>query len=108
MPKIPTHCALSMENTSKVHTAIRKAKAILTLIQNDGVNNDELEGFFSSEKVIREAIRVVKDLLEQAEQSSKVDFYFVKEGKILADVTREEGLSTKLRDRNIKRLLENN
>ncbi|OOF41762.1 hypothetical protein BKK47_00185 [Rodentibacter mrazii] len=104
MARIPTHCALSMKNTGKVHTAIRKAKAILTLIQNDGVNNGELEGFFSSEKVIRDALRVVNDLLEQAEQSSKVDFYFVKEGKILADVTMKEHLSTaKLSDRNIKR-----
>ncbi|OOF88309.1 hypothetical protein BKG94_07195 [Rodentibacter ratti] len=103
MHKIPTHCALSMTNTGKVHTAIRKAKAILTLIQNDGVSNDELGGFFSSEKVIRDALRIVHDLLEQAEQSSKVDFYFRKEGKILADVSMKEDLSAKLSDGNSKR-----
>ncbi|RDE98240.1 hypothetical protein DPW03_03060 [Aggregatibacter aphrophilus] len=78
--QIPTHCAIRMTETGKVHSSIRKAKAILALIQNDGADMD-LDGFYTSEEVIRAALSVIDDYLEQAEQSSKVDFYFTKGGE---------------------------
>ena len=77
--QIPTHCALPMAETGTLHGAIRKAKAILALIQNDGADMD-LEGFYTNENVIRTALSVIDDYLEQAEQSSTVDFYFTKGG----------------------------
>ncbi|WP_187372040.1 hypothetical protein [Aggregatibacter actinomycetemcomitans] len=40
-----------------------------------------LEGFYTSEEIIRTALFVIDDYLEQAEQSSKVDFYFTKGGE---------------------------
>ncbi|MCQ9121942.1 hypothetical protein BKG95_05270 [Rodentibacter pneumotropicus] len=81
--QIPTHCALSLKNTGKLNSAIERAKAILTLIRNDGADSENLENgaFYTSEDVIRTALGVASDLLEQAEQSSKVDFYLTREGK---------------------------
>ena len=76
--KIPTHCALPMAETGKLHNSIIKAKAILTLIQNDGIGDDELDGFLTNENIIRIALSAAQDYLEQAEKSAKVDFYFVK------------------------------
>ena len=78
--QIPTHCAIPMTETGKVHSSIRKAKAILALIRNDGGDMD-LEGFYTSEEIIRTALSVIDDYLEQAEQSSTVDFYFTKGGE---------------------------
>ena len=46
--KIPTHCALPMAEAGKLHNSIIKAKAILTLIQNDGIGDDELDGFLKN------------------------------------------------------------
>lgn len=78
--KIPTHCAIQMTKVGKTQSSIRKAKAILALIRNDGGDMD-LDGFYTSEEVIRTALSVIDDYLEQAEQSSKVDFYFTKGGE---------------------------
>mgnify|MGYP000032653782 CR=1 FL=1 len=78
--QIPTHCAIPMTETGKVQSSIRKAKAILALIQNDGADMD-LDGFYTSEEVIRAALSAIDDYLEQAEQSSTVDFYFTKGGE---------------------------
>ncbi|QPQ81681.1 hypothetical protein I6H05_07795 [Aggregatibacter actinomycetemcomitans] len=75
-----THCAIPLTETGKIHSSIRKAKAILTLIRNDGADMD-LEGFYTSEEIIRTALFVIDDYLEKAEQSSKVDFYFTKGGE---------------------------
>ncbi len=79
--KIPTHGALPMAEVGKIHSSISKAKAILALIRNDGISNDELDGFLTNEKIIRTALWAAQDFLEQAEKSSKVDFYFVKGGE---------------------------
>ena len=78
--QIPTHCAISISETGKVHSSIRKAKAILALIRNDGGDMD-LEGFYTSTEIIRSALSAIDDYLEQAEQSSTVDFYFTKGGE---------------------------
>ncbi|WP_294087098.1 hypothetical protein [uncultured Actinobacillus sp.] len=78
--KTPTHCAVSMANMGKIERSIKKAQAILTLVQHNQAEG-EGDGFFTSEKIIRTALGVAQDLLEEAEQSSKVAFYFVKEGK---------------------------
>lgn len=78
--KIPTHCAIPMTQVGKLHSSIHKAKAILALIRNDGGDMD-LDGFYTNEEIIKAALSVVDDYLEQADQSSKVDFYFTKGGK---------------------------
>ena len=78
--KIPTHCAIQMTKAGKIQSSIRKAKAILALIRNDGGEMD-LDGFYTSEEIIKTALFAIDDYLEQAEQSSKVDFYFTKGGK---------------------------
>ena len=78
--QFPTHCAIPVAETGKIHSSIRKAKAILALIRNDGGDMD-LDGFYTSEEIIKTALFVIDDYLEQAEQSSKVDFYFTKGGK---------------------------
>ena len=78
--KIPTHCAIPMAKVGKLHGSIRRAKAILALIRNDGGDMD-LDGFYTNEEIIKTALSVVDDYLEQADQSSKVDFYFTKGGK---------------------------
>ena len=77
---IPTHCAIPMTKVGKIQSSIRRAKAILALIRNDGGDMD-LDGFYTSEEIIRTALSVIDDYLEQAEQSSKVDFYFTKGGE---------------------------
>ena len=66
-----------MDKVGKLHSSIRRAKAILALIQNDGADMD-LDGFYTSEEIIRTALSVIDDYLEQAEKSSTVDFYFTK------------------------------
>ena len=78
--QIPTHCAIPMPQVGKIHSSIRRAKAILTLIRNDGGDMD-LDGFYTSEEIIQTALSAINDYLEQAEQSSTVDFYFTKGGK---------------------------
>ncbi|WP_118879345.1 hypothetical protein [Haemophilus haemolyticus] len=78
--QIPTHCAIPVAETGKIQSSIRKAKAILELIRNDGGDMD-LDGFFTSEEIIQTALSAINDYLEQAEQSSTVDFYFTKGGK---------------------------
>lgn len=78
--KIPTHCVIPMTQVGKLHSSIHKAKAILALIRNDGGDMD-LDGFYTNEEIIKTALSVVDDYLEQADQSSKVDFYFTKGGK---------------------------
>ena len=78
--KIPTHCAIPMTQVGKLQSSIRRAKAILALIRNDGADMD-LDGFYTNEEIIKTALSVVDDYLEQADQSSKVDFYFTKGGK---------------------------
>ena len=78
--KIPTHCAIPMTKVGKLHSSIHKAKAILALIRNDGGDMD-LDGFYTSEEIIRAALSAIDDYLEQAEQSSTVDFYFTKGGE---------------------------
>ena len=78
--QIPTHCAIPMTQVGKLQSSIRRAKAILALIRNDGGDMD-LDGFFTSEEIIRDALSAIDDYLEQAEQSSTVDFYFTKGGK---------------------------
>lgn len=77
---IPTHCAIPMAEVGKLHSSIHKAKAILALIRNDGGDMD-LDGFYTNEEIIKTVLSVVDDYLEQADQSSKVDFYFTKGGK---------------------------
>ena len=77
---IPTHCAIPVAETGKIQSSIRKAKAILELIRNDGGDMD-LDGFYTSEEIIQTALSAINDYLEQAEQSSTVDFYFTKGGK---------------------------
>ena len=69
-----------MAETGTLHGSIRKAKAILALIRNDGADMD-LEGFYTSTEIIQTALSVIDDYLEQAEQSSTVDFYFTKGGE---------------------------
>ena len=78
--QIPTHCAIPMPQVGKIHSSISKAKAILALIRNDGGDMD-LDGFFTSEEIIRDALSAIDGYLEQVEQSSTVDFYFTKGGK---------------------------
>ena len=78
--QIPTYCAIPVAETGKIQSSIRKAKAILALIRNDGGDMD-LDGFFTSEEIIQTALSAINDYLEQAEQSSTVDFYFTKGGK---------------------------
>ena len=78
--QIPTHCAIPVAETGKIQSSIRKAKAILELIRNAGGDMD-LDGFFTSEEIIQTALSAINDYLEQAEQSSTVDFYFTKGGK---------------------------
>ena len=78
--KIPTHCAIQMTKVGKLHSSIHKAKAILALIRNDGGDMD-LDGFYTSEEIIKTALFAIEDYLEQAEQSSEVDFYFTKGGE---------------------------
>ena len=75
--KIPTHCAIPMAKVGKLQSSIRRAKAILALIRNDGADMD-LDGFYTSEEIIKTALSVIDDYLEQAEQSSTVDFYSTK------------------------------
>ena len=75
--QIPTHRAIPMPQVGKLHSSISKAKAILALIRNDGGDMD-LDGFFTSEEIIQTALSAINDYLEQAEQSSTVDFYFTK------------------------------
>lgn len=75
--KILTHCAIQMTKVGKIHSSIHKAKAILALIRNDGGDMD-LDGFYTSEEIIKTALSVIDDYLEQAEQSSTVDFYSTK------------------------------
>lgn len=75
--KIPTHCVIPMTQVGKLHSSIHKAKAILALIRNDGADMD-LDGFYTSEEIIRAALSAIDDYLEQAEKSSTVDFYFTK------------------------------
>ena len=77
--QFPTHCAIPMAKVGKLQSSIHRAKAILALIRNDGVDMD-LEGFYTSTEIIRTALSVIDDYLEQAEQSSTVDFYFTKGG----------------------------
>lgn len=78
--QIPTHCAIPVTQVGKLQSSIRRAKAILTLIRNDGGDMD-LDGFYTSEEIIQTALSAINDYLEQAEQSSTVDFYFTKGGK---------------------------
>ena len=78
--QIPTHCAIPMTQVGKLQSSIRRAKAILALIRNDGGDMD-LDDFYTSEEIIRDALSAVDDYLEQADQSSKVDFYLTKGGK---------------------------
>lgn len=78
--QIPTHCAIPMTQVGKLQSSIRRAKAILALIRNDGGDMD-LDGFYTSEEIIRDSLSAVDDYLEQADQSSKVDFYLTKGGK---------------------------
>lgn len=78
--QIPTHCAIPMPQVGKLQSSIRRAKAILTLIRNDGGDMD-LDGFYTSEEIIQTALSAINDYLEQAEQSSTVDFYLTKGGK---------------------------
>ena len=78
--KIPTHCAIPMTQVGKLQSSIRRAKAILALIRNDGGDMD-LDGFYTSTEIIQTALSVIDDYLEQAEQSSTVDFYFTKGGE---------------------------
>lgn len=78
--QIPTHCAIPMTQVGKLQSSIRRAKAILALIRNDGGDMD-LDGFYTSEEIIRDALSAVDDYLEQEDQSSKVDFYLTKGGK---------------------------
>ena len=52
----------------------------MALIRNDGGDMD-LDGFYTNEEIIKTALLVIDDYLEQAEQSSTVDFYFTKGGK---------------------------
>ena len=78
--QIPTHCAIPMAKVGKIQSSIRRAKAILALIQNDGGDMD-LDGFYTSTEIIQTALSVIDDYLEQAEQSSTVDFYFTKGGE---------------------------
>ena len=66
-----------MPQVGKIHSSISKAKAILALIRNDGGDMD-LDGFYTNEEIIKTALLVIDDYLEQAEQSSTVDFYFTK------------------------------
>ena len=75
--QIPTHCAIPTPQVGKLHSSISKAKAILALIRNDGGDMD-LDGFYTNEEIIKTALLVIDDYLEQAEQSSTVDFYFTK------------------------------
>jgi len=78
--QIPTHCAIPVTQVGKLQSSIRRAKAILTLIRNDGGDMD-LDGFYTSEEIIQTALSAINDYLEQADQSSKVDFYLTKGGK---------------------------
>lgn len=78
--QIPTHCTIPMTQVGKLQSSIRRAKAILALIRNDGGDMD-LDGFYTSEEIIRDALSAVDDYLEQEDQSSKVDFYLTKGGK---------------------------
>ena len=78
--KLPTHCAIPMAEVGKLQSSIRRAKAILALIRNDGGDMD-LEGFYTSTEIIQTALSAIDDYLEQAEQYSTVDFYFTKGGK---------------------------
>ena len=78
--QIPTHCAIPMPQVGKLQSSIRRAKAILALIRNDGGDMD-LDGFYTSEEIIRDALSAIDGYLEQAEQSSTVDFYFTKGGE---------------------------
>ncbi len=78
--QIPTHCAIQMTKVGKIQSSLRRAKAILALIRNDGGDMD-LEGFYTSTEIIRAALSAIDDYLEQAEQSSTVDFYFTKGGE---------------------------
>lgn len=75
--KTPTHCAIPMTQMGKLQSSIRRAKAILALIRNDGADMD-LDGFYTSEEIIQTALSVIDDYLEQADKSSTVDFYFTK------------------------------
>ncbi|WP_308570384.1 hypothetical protein [uncultured Haemophilus sp.] len=77
--QFPTHCAISTAKVGKLQSSIHRAKAILALIRNDGADIDS-DGFYTSEEIIKTALSVIDDYLEQAEQSSKVDFYFTKRG----------------------------
>lgn len=78
--QIPTHCAIPMTRVGKLQSSIRRAKAILALIRNDGGDMD-LDGFYTSEEIIRDALSAIDGYLEQVEQSSTVDFYFTKGGE---------------------------
>ena len=51
--QIPTHCAIPMTQVGKLQSSIRRAKAILALIRNDGGDMD-LDGFYTSEEIIRD------------------------------------------------------
>lgn len=77
---IPTHCALTTEKSGKLYVSLSRAKAILTLIQNDGENADS-DGFISSKDVIMTALGVVDECLETAQACSEVDFYFTQGGE---------------------------
>lgn len=74
---IPSHYALTMEQTGKVHWSISYAQAILTLIKNDSINNegDGPDEFISSAEVIKTAISAAQYFLKEAEESSKQGKY---------------------------------
>ncbi|MDD0823115.1 hypothetical protein PTQ27_01325 [Mannheimia sp. AT1] len=71
--KAPTHIALTQEQAGKIDLSISYAQAILTLIQNDDVNNEgnESDEFFTSTKTIKTAILAAQHFLKVAQENRK-------------------------------------
>lgn len=68
-----SHIALTMGQAGKLNQSINYAQAILTLIQNDSINNEgeEPDEFFTSTSTIKTAISAVQHFLDVAEENSK-------------------------------------
>lgn len=79
--QIPTHRALPIVEAGKVERSISYAKAILTLIQHDNIEDDETDDFMTSSRIIRTALSAVSHFLDQAEESSSKGFYLVHESE---------------------------
>lgn len=77
--QIPTHKAIPIKGVGEIERCAAYAQAILTLIQNDGSDSENLEGgaFYTNENIIRTALSAVSDYLSQIQAAQKTGYYLV-------------------------------